>query len=72
MEAILEMADKYEDICRSAQHAASISGLILWFNEQAGAEQDNLAEPAIDAVKVMTHHGAKGLEWPVVVLLDPP
>ncbi|KAF0101158.1 MAG: UvrD/REP helicase [bacterium] len=70
LEAILEMADKYEDICRSAQHAASISGLILWFNEQAGAEQDNLAEPAIDAVKVMTHHGAKGLEWPVVVLLD--
>jgi ATP-dependent exoDNAse (exonuclease V) beta subunit len=28
------------------------------------------AEPAIDAVKVMTHHAAKGLEWPVVVLAN--
>ena len=31
---------------------------------------DPLAEPALDAVKVMTHHGAKGLEWPVVILTD--
>lgn len=70
LEAMLALADKYEDVCRSAQHAASISGLILWLNEQANEEQDALAEPAIDAVKVMTHHGAKGLEWPVVILMD--
>jgi ATP-dependent exoDNAse (exonuclease V) beta subunit len=70
LEAILDMAGQYEKICENAQHAASISGLILWFNEQVAAEQDILAEPAIDAVKVMTHHAAKGLEWPVVILLD--
>jgi ATP-dependent exoDNAse (exonuclease V) beta subunit len=70
LEAMLELADKYEDVCRSAQHAASISGLILWLNEQADNEQDSLAEPAINATKVMTHHGAKGLEWPVVILMD--
>jgi ATP-dependent helicase/nuclease subunit A len=70
LEALLELAAQYEDICRSAQHAASISGLILWLGEAADAGQDALAQPAIDAVKIMTHHAAKGLEWPVVILTD--
>lgn len=70
LEAMLALAAKYEDVCRSAQHAASISGLILWLNEQASDEQDSFPEPAVDAVKVMTHHGAKGLEWPIVILMD--
>lgn len=70
LEALLALAEHYDDICRSAQHAASISGLIIWLGEISADGLDNLAEPAIDAVKVMTHHGAKGLEWPVVVLTD--
>jgi ATP-dependent helicase/nuclease subunit A len=70
LEALLELAAQYEDVCRSAQHAASISGLILWLGESADAGQDALAQPAIDAVKIMTHHAAKGLEWPVVILTD--
>jgi ATP-dependent helicase/nuclease subunit A len=70
LDAMLALAVNYEDICRSRQHAASISGLILWLNEQAANALDPLAEPALDAVKVMTNHGAKGLEWPVVVLTD--
>src|ERR1035437_4206728 len=40
LEAMLALAAKYEDVCRSAQHAASISGLILWMNEQSSNEQD--------------------------------
>lgn len=70
LEALIELAEQYEDLCRSGQHAASISGLILWLGEIAQQEKDMLADPAIDAVKVMTHHAAKGLEWPVVVLTD--
>lgn len=68
LEALLDLAEQYEDLCRTGQHAASVSGLILWLGELAGEEKDTQAEPAIDAVKVMTHHAAKGLEWPVVVL----
>jgi len=52
------------------QFPATVSGLILWLGEQAQEKLDMLAEPPIDAVKVMTHHAAKGLEWPIVVLLD--
>jgi ATP-dependent exoDNAse (exonuclease V) beta subunit len=70
LEALLELAAQYEDLCRNAQHAASITGLIIWLNELRDSDLDPLAQPAIDAVKVMTHHAAKGLEWPVVVLTD--
>lgn len=68
LESLLNMARQYEETSRSTNQSASVSGLILWLNEQAEAEQDFLALPAIDAVKVMTHHGSKGLEWPVVIL----
>lgn len=70
LEGLLVMAEQYEDVCRSGQQTASISGLILSMAELAGDGKDTLAQPAIDAVKVMTHHAAKGLEWPVVVLTD--
>jgi ATP-dependent exoDNAse (exonuclease V) beta subunit len=70
LEALIELSAQYEDLCRTGQHAASISGLIIWLGEISEREKDMLAEPAIDAVKVLTHHAAKGLEWPVVVLTD--
>lgn len=70
LEALLALAAQYEENCKSAKQAATISGLILWLGEQADAGQDTLAEPGIDAVRVMTHHSAKGLEWPVVILMD--
>jgi ATP-dependent helicase/nuclease subunit A len=70
LDALIGMAREYETICAGARHAASVSGLLLWLNEQASSKGDSLALPAIDAVQVMTHHKAKGLEWPVVVLMD--
>ncbi len=70
LESLLEMADRYEDSCRNTQQAATISGLILWLKAEAAENQDKLAEPAVDAVKILTHHAAKGLEWPVVILTD--
>jgi len=70
LEALIHLADEYENTCRGARQAASISGLLLWLGEQAGAGLDAQAEPALDAVRLLTHHAAKGLEWPVVILND--
>lgn len=70
LDAVIAMARQYESVCAGAKHAASVSGLLLWLDEQANGEGDSLALPAIDAVQVMTHHKAKGLEWPIVVMMD--
>ena len=68
LEALLAAARTYEDECRSEQIAGSLSGLILWFAELANAEEDLCAEASVDAVRIMTQHASKGLEWPVVIL----
>ncbi|MEZ5661434.1 MAG: UvrD-helicase domain-containing protein [Burkholderiaceae bacterium] len=70
LQALLGLARTYEDACLARREPGTVSGLILWLGEQAGAQQDMLAQPPVDAVKIMTHHAAKGLEWPIVVLLD--
>jgi ATP-dependent exoDNAse (exonuclease V) beta subunit len=70
LEALLEMAAQYEDNCRATRQAATISGLLLWFAEQGDAGEDRQAEPGVNAIRLLTHHAAKGLEWPVVILTD--
>lgn len=70
LEAMLGLARSYEEACLARREPATVSGLILWLGAQAQGGLDMLAEPPVDAVKVMTHHAAKGLEWPIVILLD--
>ena len=70
LQALLGLARTYEDACLARREPGTVAGLILWLVEQASAQLDMLAQPPVDAVKIMTHHAAKGLEWPVVVLLD--
>lgn len=70
LDAVLGLARSYEEACLARREPGTVSGLILWLGEQAQGELDLLAEPPVHAVKVMTHHAAKGLEWPIVILLD--
>jgi ATP-dependent exoDNAse (exonuclease V) beta subunit len=70
VDRLVELATQYEDECDASREAATLSGLLLWLADLAAEKLDELPQPAIDAVHVMTHHGAKGLEWPVVVLCD--
>jgi ATP-dependent helicase/nuclease subunit A len=70
LDRLIGLVQQYEDECLSARDPASISGLLLWLQDLAANELDTKQLPAVDAVQVMTHHAAKGLEWPVVVLCD--
>jgi ATP-dependent exoDNAse (exonuclease V) beta subunit len=65
-----ELAGEYEEECHTVREAATLSGFLLYLQELERKSADTMPQPAVDAVQVMTHHAAKGLEWPVVVLVD--
>lgn len=71
IDLLLEYAAEYEDQCDQQNVAATVPGLILWLYDLAKREEDWQAEAGDGrAVTLVTHHGAKGLEWPVVLAVD--
>ena len=60
-------AERGAGLCRA--HPPSLQGFVHWLR-QSGAEVKREAEGAGDAVRVMTVHGAKGLQAPLVILPD--
>lgn len=42
--------------------------MLLCVARHAEAGEDALAQPALDAVRVLTHHAAKDLGWPVATV----
>lgn len=67
LETLRGLARTYESECANLALPATAGGLVLWLANQTPLQPRSL-DP--DAVKVMTYHGAKGLEWPMVVLTD--
>lgn len=65
LEALRGFARAYEASCASSGASATPSGLVLAL---AADEPRRPKSLRADAVKVMTYHGSKGLEWPMVVL----
>ena len=64
IDAFLDRALEYEET-----HGTSLAGFVNWF--QAGEiEIKRNMEQGSDEVRVMTVHGAKGLEAPIVILPD--
>jgi ATP-dependent helicase/nuclease subunit A len=53
----------------AAAHPPSLQGFVHWLR-QSGAEVKREAEGAGGAVRIMTVHGAKGLQAPLVILPD--
>lgn len=70
LDALRKVAHLYEDACRATRGAATAAGLIAHFAKGLENGGERPAFEGDDAVRVLTYHRAKGLEWPFVILLD--
>ncbi|MEQ9463912.1 MAG: UvrD-helicase domain-containing protein [Haliea sp.] len=69
--ALLGHAEDYLEQCRAQREPATATGLVLWLQALADAGEDSQASGGDeDAIQLVTHHGAKGLEWPLVIAMD--
>ena len=68
---VVEPLEAFLGECLSYErgHPASLSGFLHWLSA-SDAQLKRDAESARDEVRVLTVHGAKGLEAPVVILAD--
>lgn len=58
----------YESACQRLHSAASLGGFLLWLNQLADNELDAQGSGETeDAVKVLTYHRSKGLEYPITI-----
>lgn len=69
-----DAADPLDEVLNAAlafesRHPPSLQGFVQWLR-RGGAEVKREAESGVDAVRLMTAHGAKGLQAPVVILPD--
>lgn len=68
LEAVRSLVEVYQAEQRAERQAATLTGLCQWLLDQDGAAQPRSQHP--DAVQILTYHGAKGLEWPIVLLAE--
>jgi len=77
LEALRALAGAYEQRCTYQREAASLPGLLRYFEETQQIIRQRDEERATDeqhvghgddAVVISTFHKAKGLEWPVVIV----
>lgn len=71
LDRLLAFAREYESSCEVQHLAATVPGLLQWLERLGKDEQDLQAVTSDEeTVQLLTYHGAKGLEWPVVICHD--
>jgi ATP-dependent exoDNAse (exonuclease V) beta subunit len=59
---------EYESACNRMHSAASLGGFLLWLTQLTENDRDAQGSgESPDAVKVLTYHRSKGLEYPVTI-----
>ena len=68
LETLRHLTTVYEDGQHAARAPATLVGLAAWLADEAPDDQPKSRDE--DAVNILTYHGAKGLEWPIVMLTE--
>ncbi|WP_170291681.1 UvrD-helicase domain-containing protein [Heliobacterium mobile] len=70
LDALRSIAVYYEEVSATNGTAATTTGFLLYLREVENNKELNRLGESIDdkAVRVLTYHKAKGLEWPFVIL----
>lgn len=68
LEALRDLIALYQDEQHTERQAATLAGACEWIAARKDARQPESRHP--DAVNILTYHGAKGLEWPIVILTE--
>ena len=68
VDQFLALVREYEEIAAQRGQGVTHGGLLAWLRALAQSGEDQRHAAASDAVRVTTWHGAKGLEWPMVIL----
>lgn len=68
LDRLRHYALEYESACQRLHSAATLGGFLLWLNQLGENERDAQGSGETDdAVKVLTYHRSKGLEFPVTI-----
>jgi ATP-dependent exoDNAse (exonuclease V) beta subunit len=70
LRALIKYAESYVERCILLGITPSVSGYISYIENSDDIKLDQSAASGDKAVKVMTYHKAKGLEWPIVILSE--
>ena len=65
MDALCGVCNEYMDICVTHRRPATVPGFINYLRAKNPKKPEGTGK---NTVRVCTYHGAKGLEWPIVVL----
>ena len=69
-DALVKHAREYQGVANRLNIASSLPGFISWMEDLNDSDKDEKGLQYGNAVQILTYHGSKGLEWPIVFLWD--
>ncbi len=70
IDALLKHANDYQETCNRIMSACTNLGFLECMNDLSKSSEDKGGEQSGNAIKVMTYHQSKGLEWSMVFMWD--
>jgi len=68
IDELRRLSSVYEDNCFNSHAPATLGGFLLWlYDLRQAAKDDQGTDQDSNAVKILTYHKSKGLEWPITI-----